>query len=93
MEKAPAPGVGNANGASNSTKKLMPTPPNVSTLDLQIVALLTQAYNDLAAVLQRIMAKPVVHIPPEGGRHINIATEGGDANKTMGDDMGDEDSS
>ncbi|KDP38791.1 hypothetical protein JCGZ_05127 [Jatropha curcas] len=40
------------------------------------------------------MSKIVVQIPPEGTRHINITAEGGDtANRSMGDGMGEEDSS
>ncbi|KDP39753.1 hypothetical protein JCGZ_02773 [Jatropha curcas] len=66
MEKATAIGAREVDRTGNSADKLMPTPPNVSTLYPQVATVLTQAYNDFAVVLQRIMAKLVSHIPPEG---------------------------
>ncbi|KDP43256.1 hypothetical protein JCGZ_22808 [Jatropha curcas] len=94
MEKTPAPPVENVEGVGTSADKLMPTPLDVSALDPQPAAMLTQAYNDFTAILQRLMAKPVIQFPLEGRRHINIVAEGENiANKTVGENMEEEDSS
>ncbi|KDP43265.1 hypothetical protein JCGZ_22817 [Jatropha curcas] len=94
MEKTPAPAVENVEGAGTSTNKLMPTPLDVSALDPQAAAILTQAYNDFTVVLQMLMARPVTQFPPEGRRQINIVAEGENtANKTVGEKMEEEDSS
>ncbi|KDP37785.1 hypothetical protein JCGZ_06464 [Jatropha curcas] len=72
----------------------MPTPADISALDLQAAVMLTQAYNDFAIVLRRIMVRPVSQIPPEGRRQVNATNDEGDtANKTIGDGMEEEDSS
>ncbi|KDP41133.1 hypothetical protein JCGZ_03624 [Jatropha curcas] len=96
MEKTPAAGIGKTDRAWSSVGKMIPTPSDVSVLNPQAAALLTQAYNNFGTVLERIMAKPmnsISQIPPSGRRRGNVMIKGSTVNMQPGDGTEDGESS